>query len=231
MPWQPKGPTIPQGTLRTALTAGWEKGLSRSFLCWSGLNSSTVCHLGCHNIEGHKMIREHPKEGCKDGKDLESKMYEEQLRSLRLFSPEQRSWGEAPWQMHREQRGRAGPFSLMTGEWQYHREQHGVAFREGSGWMEVRKRFFRRPAGVQKVFGHCSQNYGLIFGWSCVESRVGLNDLCGFLPSRDSLWFKKRAIKIHQYGYIQICLHSEIRTCPSGWRHDSHCSGRHLHSN
>jgi len=32
-------------------------------------------------------------------KDLESKMYEEWLRSLGLFSPEQRSWGEASWSL------------------------------------------------------------------------------------------------------------------------------------
>lgn len=40
--------------------------------------------------------------------DLEAKTYEEQLRALDLFSPEQRNWGEALWQPaapHREQRG------------------------------------------------------------------------------------------------------------------------------
>ena len=31
-------------------------------------------------------------------------------------------------------------------------------------------------AGVQEVSGHCSQSYGLIFGWSCVEPGVELSD-------------------------------------------------------
>lgn len=30
--------------------------------------------------------------------------------------------------------------------------------------------------GIHKVSGHCSQSYGLIFGLSCMEPGVGLND-------------------------------------------------------
>ena len=29
-----------------------------------------------------------------------------------------------------------------------------------------------RAARVQEAFGHCSQTYSLIFGWSCVEPEV-----------------------------------------------------------
>jgi len=42
--------------------------------------------------------------------------------------------------------------------------------------------------GVQRVFGQHSQTYYLIFGWPCVEPRVGLNDPCGSLPTWDTLW-------------------------------------------
>jgi len=38
-------------------------------------------------------------------------------------------------------------------------------------------------AGVQEACGQCSQTYGLIFGWSCVEPGVGLSDPCGSLPT------------------------------------------------
>ena len=44
-----------------------------------------------------------------------------------------------------------------------------------------------KPVGVQEVFGQCSQTYGLIFGWSCVELGIGLNDPCGSLPTQDIL--------------------------------------------
>lgn len=40
-------------------------------------------------------------------------------------------------------------------------------------------------AGAQGVFGQSSQTLGLNIGWSCVEPRVGLNDLCGSLSPRD----------------------------------------------
>lgn len=39
--------------------------------------------------EGHKTVREHPKEGCRDGEGSGGKAYE-QLESLGLLSPEKR---------------------------------------------------------------------------------------------------------------------------------------------
>lgn len=38
------------------------------------------------------------------------------------------------------------------------------------------------PAGVQEVFGHCSQTQSRIFGWSDTWPRVRFNDPCGSLP-------------------------------------------------
>ena len=35
------------------------------------------------------------------------------------------------------------------------------------------------PAGVQEAFGQWSQTHGLIFGWSCEEPGVGLDESCG----------------------------------------------------
>lgn len=37
---------------------------------------------------------------------------------------------------------------------------------------------------VQNRFGQRSQTYGLIFVCSCVEPAAGLDDPCGFLPTR-----------------------------------------------
>lgn len=33
--------------------------------------------------------------------------------------------------------------------------------------------------------GQCSQKYGLIFGWCCVEPGIGLNDPCWPLPTQN----------------------------------------------
>jgi len=42
-------------------------------------------------------------------------------------------------------------------------------------------------AGVQEAVGQHSQPHRRIFGWSCMEPRVGLNDLYGSLPIGNSL--------------------------------------------
>lgn len=42
-----------------------------SLLC--GLTSSTVCYFGHHSVGRHKTIKEHPKEGCGDGKGVEAR--------------------------------------------------------------------------------------------------------------------------------------------------------------
>lgn len=42
---------------------------------------------------------------------------------------------------------------------------------------------------VQESFGWCSQKYGLNYGWSCLEPGVGVYDLCGPLPTQDTLQF------------------------------------------
>lgn len=43
------------------------------------------------------------------------------------------------------------------------------------------------PDRVQEVFGQHSQTHGLICGWSCVDSGVGLLDPCEFLLIQNSL--------------------------------------------
>lgn len=43
-----------------------------------------------------------------------------------------------------------------------------------------------KPTGVQEMFEH-SQTYGLIFGWSCMEPGVGLDDPLRSLPIWDIL--------------------------------------------
>lgn len=43
------------------------------------------------------------------------------------------------------------------------------------------------PARVQESFGQSSQTSILIFGWSCADPDVGLNDPCGSLPTQDNL--------------------------------------------
>lgn len=46
-----------------------------------------------------------------------------------------------------------------------------------------------KPNRVQEIFRQHSQKYGLNYGWSCVEPRVGVHDLCGPLPTQDTLQF------------------------------------------
>jgi len=46
-----------------------------------------------------------------------------------------------------------------------------------------------KPAGVQEKFGQCSQKYGLIFGYFCMEARGGLYVSYGSLSSQDVLLF------------------------------------------
>lgn len=72
--------------------------------------------------------------------------------------------------------------------------------------MDVRKRFFTRgvvvywnrlPGEVVSALSLLefkngldnARTYGLIFEWSYVESGVGLDNVCGSLPTWDSLWF------------------------------------------
>ena len=71
--------------------------------------------LGATIKEGHKIMREHPKEGCKDGETSEGKVCEKTLRSLSLFSPEPgrlRGGLMAAAAPHRERRGSAELCSL-----------------------------------------------------------------------------------------------------------------------
>ena len=42
-------------------------------------------------------------------------------------------------------------------------------------------------AGIQETSEQCSQIYGLIFVWSCVEPGVVLDGPCAFLPTQDIL--------------------------------------------
>lgn len=49
------------------------------------------------------------------------------------------------------------------------------------------KRSLPQAAGVQEATGQCSQTYGLIFVWSCVELGVGHNGPCGCLLTRGIL--------------------------------------------
>ena len=65
MPWQPQGPTAPGGTRSSAATAPGRGCPLCSALC--GFTSSSGCSLGATVQEGHKAVREHPKEGHKDG--------------------------------------------------------------------------------------------------------------------------------------------------------------------
>ena len=75
---------------------------------------------------------------------------------------------------------------------------------QGRVRLGVGKRFFTRDglglgtgspgqwslpqaAGVQEASGQCSQTYGLIFVWSCVELGVGHNGPCGCLLTRGIL--------------------------------------------
>jgi len=56
----------------------------------------------------------------------------------------------------------------------------------------VRPWAWPQAAGVQGMFGHCSQAYGLIFYfiffvWSCVEPEVGLDVAYESLPIWDVL--------------------------------------------
>jgi len=44
-------------------------------------------------------------------------------------------------------------------------------------------------ARFQEAFGQCSEINSLIFGRSCVELGVVLDDLLGLLPTWDILWF------------------------------------------
>ena len=48
-------------------------------------------HLKCWDIEGHKTTGEHPKKGYRMVEGLEDNVYEEQLKFLGWFSPEQRT--------------------------------------------------------------------------------------------------------------------------------------------
>ena len=45
-----------------------------------------------------------------------------------------------------------------------------------------------QAARAQGVFGQCSQTYGLIFGWFCVQSGIGLSDPYGSLPMDMDPW-------------------------------------------
>jgi len=50
-------------------------------------------------------------------------------------------------------------------------------------------------AGVQGAFGRRSQTLGLNLRWSHVELGTGSDDLCGFLPTQDILWFRDSMIR------------------------------------
>jgi len=50
---------------------------------------------------------------------------------------------------------------------------------------------------VQDVSGQCSQTYGVIFGWSCVELGVGFDDPCGSIPTQDIQRFNDSSFLLH----------------------------------
>ena len=81
---------------------------------------------------------------------------------------------------------------------------NNLELQQGRFRLGNKKRFFTRrwsctcssgqwswpqAARVQEAFGQCSQIYGLIFEWSCVEPGVGLNDPYRSLPVLNILWF------------------------------------------
>lgn len=59
------------------------------------------------------------------------------------------------------------------------------------------------PTGIQETLGQCSQTEILIFGWSCLESGIGLNDPCVSLPIEDVILFYD---SITDTIFLCVCL-------------------------
>ena len=129
-------------------------------------------------------------------------MYEEQLRSLGLFRPEQsRPRGGLMAACSSLTRGAEGQVlsSALWGQRQDPRERHGAGTEEGQAGCQEKilhpdggralgqapqgSSHSTEPAGAQEVFGQHSQTHGLFFWGSCMEPGVGLDDPCGSLPT------------------------------------------------
>ena len=131
-------------------------------------------HVWAPQYKDVKLLYSVQRRAMKTEKGLEGKMCEEQLRSLGLPCPEQRSWGEASWRLQGAEGQRQALLCVTeTGP-------EGTAWicqgrgiwglgtgstPEGSGHGTGCPGLWARPqaARVQGVFGHCSQTYGLIF--------------------------------------------------------------------
>jgi len=168
------------------------------------LNLSTECRFGALQYKNIK-LESIQRRTTKMRKGLEGKVYVEQLRSLCLFSPEQRSWGEASWQLQLlAGTGRAALTSLsVTAKGQ---REH----RHGRVRLGVRKKLFARGwwAWPQVLeFKQCLvcalRNRVWTVGSSVWSQELDFTDSYGSLPSQDILI---HFIRLPQHCHPQTLL-------------------------
>lgn len=85
VPCSPKNQSCPEVHQAQGCQPG-EGGSCPALLC---AGAALGAGLGTTVSEGHKSTRECPNQSYGDGEGYEGKMYEDQLRSLGLFSPEE----------------------------------------------------------------------------------------------------------------------------------------------